>query len=106
VPVPDLSVAWSFVSSQTGDKIATTPTTTNAQGVATTTVTLAATTGERTIRASTAAVSASAVVSQLCGGLPRTSTLPTTGVQFPTLILVLGMLALGAGAWLAVRRQA
>jgi hypothetical protein len=51
-PVSGQSVAWSFVTTQSAsDKINKTPTTTNANGVATTTVTLASVTGAREIRA-------------------------------------------------------
>ena len=53
-PVADASVAWSFVTTQSSsDTINKTPTVTNAKGVATTTVTLGAVSGERPIRATT-----------------------------------------------------
>ena len=116
-PVADASVAWSFVTKQSSsDTIDTTPTVTNAQGVATTTVTLGAVGGERQIRATTTVgdsgasgeVSASGVVDQSCGGLPRTSTLspetPQGGVPLAAvLVLVLGF-AVGGG--LMLRRLA
>ena len=85
-PVADQSVDWTFVTKQSAsDTINKTPTVTNAQGIATTTVTLAAVSGQRQIRATVTAaegstsgdVSASGVVTQVCGGLPRTSTLQT-----------------------------
>ena len=84
-PVADQSVDWTFVTKQSAsDTINTTPTATNAQGIATTTVTLGDTSGQRQIRATVKAaegstsgdVSASGVVTQVCGGLPQTSTLP------------------------------
>ena len=51
-PVADQSVAWSFVTKQSAsDTINKTPTVTNAQGIATTTVTLGAVSGQRQIRA-------------------------------------------------------
>ena len=77
------SVDWTFVTKRSSDTINTTPTATNAQGIATTTVTLGDTSGQRQIRATVKAaegstsgdVSASGVVTQVCGGLPQTSTL-------------------------------
>src|SRR5450759_662374 len=70
-------VAWSFTSTpSTADKINTTPTTTNASGVATTTVVLACVAGNRTITATADGVSAGAVLSVTATGLPNTSTLP------------------------------
>ena len=98
------------------DTINKTPTVTNAQGIATTTVTLGAVSGQRQIRATVNAaegstsgdVSASGVVTQVCGGLPRTSTLPADepagGVPVGVgLLLVLAGLVGGA---LALRRWA
>ena len=116
-PVADQSVDWTFVTKQSAsDTINTTPTVTNAQGIATTTVTLGAVSGQREIRATVKAtkgsaagdVSASGVVTQVCGGLPRTSTLPADvpagGVPVGVgLLLVLAGLVGGA---LALRRWA
>ncbi len=116
-PVADASVAWSFVTKQSdADTINKTPTITNAKGVATTTVTLGAVSGERKIRATVAAaegstsgdVSASGVVTQVCGGLPRTSTLPaeTPGQGTPLAALLVLTIAFAVGGGLALRRLA
>jgi Bacterial Ig-like domain (group 1) len=116
-PVAGASVAWSFVTTQSSsDTIHKTPTITNSSGVATTTVTLGAVSGDRKIRATTTVgesgatseVSASGVVDQSCGGLPRTDTLvpqiPQGGEPLAA-ILVLS-LAFAVGGWLTLRRLA
>ena len=104
-PVAGLSVDWSFVSSpSSADKINKTPTITNNNGVATTTVSLAAVNGTRKIRATSGEVSASVVVTQACGGLPRTSTLPAGAPPVSTVLLL--VLAGMMGGALALRRQA
>lgn len=115
--VADQSVDWTFVTKQSAsDTINTTPTATNAQGIATTTVTLGDTSGQRQIRATVKAaegstsgdVSASGVVTQVCGGLPQTSTLPADvpagGV--PVGVGLLLVLAGFVGGALALRRWA
>lgn len=79
-PVAGESVAWSWAKSpSSADRIEKTPTVTNADGVATTTVALANVTGTREIRATAGDVRASAVLNAACGGLPITSTDPATG---------------------------
>jgi len=100
-------VAWAFTSTpSTADKINTTPTTTNASGVATTTVVLACVAGSRTIRATADAVSAGAVLSVTAAGLPNTSTLPgeTPAQNLPVIGTLLAVLAMAAGGVLALRR--
>jgi len=100
-------VAWAFTSTpSTADKINTTPTTTNASGVATTTVVLACVAGSRTIRATADAISASAVLSVTAAGLPNTSTLPgeTPAQNLPVIGTLLAVLAMAAGGVLALRR--
>jgi len=100
-------VAWAFTSTpSTADKINTTPTTTNASGVATTTVVLACVAGSRTIRATADAISASAVLSVTAAGLPNTSTLPgeTPAQNLPVIGTFLAVLAMAAGGVLALRR--
>jgi len=100
-------VAWAFTSTpSTADKINTTPTTTNASGVATTTVVLACVAGSRTIRATADAVSAAAVLSVTAAGLPNTSTLPgeTPAQNLPVIGTLLAVLAMAAGGVLALRR--
>jgi hypothetical protein len=102
-PISGQPVDWSFESSpSSSDTINETPTTTNASGVATTTVVLACVAGDREIRASADDVNASAVLGVTAAGLPNTSTLP---VQLPasqdlsligTLLAVLAMAAGGA----------
>ena len=116
-PVADQSVDWTFVTKQSPqDTINKTPTVTNAKGVATTTVTLGAVSGERQIRATVIAgeesasgdVSASGVVTQVCGGLPRTSTLspeaPLWGSPLAAVLVL--VLAFAVGGWLTLRRLA
>jgi Bacterial Ig-like domain (group 1) len=116
-PVADASVAWSFVTTQSAsDSINKTPTVTNAQGVATTTVTLGAVSGDRQIRATTTVgetgatsdVSASGVVNQSCGGLPRTDALmpeiPQGGEPLAAVLVL--VLAFAVGGWLTLRRLA
>ena len=116
-PVADASVAWSFVTTQSAsDMINNTPTVTNAQGVATTTVTLGAVSGDRRIRATVTAgegstsgdVSASGVVDQSCGGLPRTDALmaeiPQGGEPLAAVLVL--VFAFAVGGWLTLRRLA
>ena len=108
VPVAETSVDWSFVTRPSpSDTINETPTMTNADGVARTTVSLAPVNGEREIRATAGEVSASTVVTAVCGGLPRTDTLPEetpAGVP-PAAVLLLAFGCLAAGA-LVLRRLA
>lgn len=108
-PVAGQSVDWSFVTGQfASDKINETPTITNSHGVATTTVTLAAVSATRRIRATAGNVSASTVLGQSCGGLPNTSTLPTETPrpEAPLAAMLLVAIASVAGAGLMVRRLA
>jgi hypothetical protein len=100
-------VAWVFTSTpSSADKINTTPTTTNASGVATTTVVLACVAGSRTIRATADAISTGAVLSVTAAGLPNTSTLPgeTPAQNLPVIGTLLAVLAMAAGGVLALRR--
>ncbi len=116
-PVAGASVAWSFVTTQSSsDKIHKTPTITNSKGVATTTVTLGAVSGDRQIRATTTVgesgatseVSATGVVSQACGGLPRTDTLAPAIPQggSPLAAILVLALAFAVGGSLTLRRLA
>ena len=108
-PVSGQSVAWSWVTTQSAsDKINKTPTVTNSHGVATTTVTLAAVSGTRRIRATAGEVSAPAVLGQVCGGLPNTSTLPaeTAPGQAAPLLATILALAFVTGGGLTLRRLA
>jgi hypothetical protein len=100
-------VTWAFTSTpSTADKINASPTTTNASGVATTTVVLACVAGNRTIRATADAISAGAVLSVTAAGLPNTSTLPgeTPAQNLPVIGTLLAVLAMAAGGVLALRR--
>ena len=116
-PVADQSVAWSFVTTLSPqDTINATPTITNAQGVTKTTVTLGAVSGNRQIRATTTVgdedassdVSASGVVSQVCGGLPRTDTLSPVAPQggSPLAAVLVLAIAFAVGGWVTLRRLA
>ncbi len=106
-PIAGTSVDWTFVTKQSpSDAIATTPTVTDANGVATTKVTLAAVTGPRKIRATAGNISASAVVDQSCGGLPNTSTLPGQSAPegTPAGLVLLATLVVAVGGGLTLRR--
>ena len=108
-PISGDSVVWSFVNAPSrSDKINDSRTATNSHGVATTTVRLAPVSGTRQIRATAGDLSASAVLSPLCAGLPRTSTLPTNTApsQDPSLLAVLLALAFATGGGLILRRRA
>lgn len=101
-------VDWSFTSSpSSADKINATPTTTNASGVATTTVTLACVAGNRTVTATADGVSAGAVLGITAAGLPRTSTAPDgSPVGNLSIATILALLAVLAGGGIIVRRLA
>ncbi len=105
--VTDQAVAWSFTSSPSAaDKILHTPTTTDANGVATTTVVLACVTGKRYLGAVAGAVSGSAVLGVTAAGLPNTSTLPAQvpAQDGPSIATLLAILAMAAGGVLVLRQ--
>lgn len=100
--ISEQPVAWEFVSSPSSDDVInTTPTVTNAEGVATTTVELACVAGDRVIRATADDVSAEAVLSLGAAGLPNTSTAPTMPLV-PA--LVAATMAAVIGTAIALRR--
>ena len=105
-PIAGQPVDWTFGSTvSSADKINTTPTTTDANGVATTTVTLACVAGNREIRATADNISGGAVLGLTASGLPRTSTVPDgapTGT--PPIATLFAALAVLAGAGIMVRR--
>ena len=106
-PIAGQPVDWSFTSSpSSADKINRTPTNTNADGVATTTVVLACVAGNRHLHAVADAVSASAVLGVTAAGLPNTSTLPgETPAQGPPLVgMLLAVLAMAVGGAFALRQ--
>jgi hypothetical protein len=81
---------------------------TDEDGVATTTVTLAAVPGDRRIGVTSGDVTASAVVSQSCAGLslPRTSTIePASAGVGAGLFALLVSLVLGAGIAVTLLRR-
>lgn len=106
-PIDGQPVDWTFTSSVTGDTINTTPTTTNASGVATTTVTLACVVGDRIVTATADAISANAVLGITSAGLPRTSTVPD-GSPFGNLPIatLFALLAMLVGGGIILRRFA
>ena len=107
VPIAGQAVDWSFTSSPSAaDKINKTPTTTDANGVATTTVVLACVAGIRHVGAVAGAVRTSAVLGVTGAGLPNTSTLPgeTPAQGSPLIGTLLAALAMAAGGALALRR--
>jgi Bacterial Ig-like domain (group 1). len=107
-PVAGQSVDWALVLTlSSGDKINKTPTKTNSNGVASTTVTLACVNGSRPVRASAGAVSAEAVLGVTARGLPRTSTvMPVSPARSDAALagLLLAAIALAMGGLLMLRR--
>jgi hypothetical protein len=100
-------VAWSWVSRVTSaDKINDTSSTTNANGVAKTTVKLACVPGSRVLRATADSVQGRSTLNVTAAGLPRTSTLamgmPAPAGQSP-LGTLFAVLALAAGGGLVLR---
>lgn len=107
-PIDGQPVDWTFTSSPSSkDTINSTPTTTNASGVATTTVTLACVAGNRTVTATADDISAGAVLSVTAAGLPGTSTTldgsPVGNLPIATILAVLAVLT---GGGIMVRRIA
>jgi Bacterial Ig-like domain (group 1) len=111
-PVAGQSVEWSFKAGDASDKINKTPTITNSDGVATTTVKLGHVSVSRTVQATAGTISATAVLSASCGGsggvLPNTSTLPaeTPAPGAPLAALAMAALALAFVGGLGIRRLA
>ena len=111
-PVAGQSVDWSFVAGAASDKINKTPTTTDAKGVATTTVRLGPVSIERTVQATAGTITATAVLNASCGPtggvLPNTSTLPgdAPSQDAPLAALAAAALALAFVGGLGIRRLA
>ena len=107
-PIDGQPVDWTFTSSpSSADTINSTPTTTDANGVATTTVTLACVVGNRTVTATADGISAGAVLGITSGGLPRTSTAPGgSPVGNLPIGTILALLAVLVGGGIIVRRFA
>lgn len=109
-PIEGQPVTFTFTTSQTGDTIHTTTVNTNAAGVATTTITLECTPGNRTVTAAADNIVGSGVLGLTfaasaapASGLPNTS---TGGAEIPSLFAA--ALAMGSGGILlrqAVRRR-
>jgi len=100
-------VAWSFAASpSSGDEIVEATTTTDAQGVTSTTVILACEAGDRTIKATAGQAFGSVVLSVTGEGLPDTSTAPSDTAPWGVLLAALAVLVLvGFGArWVVSRR--
>lgn len=104
-PFSDTAVTWSFKSGteQSGDKISPTTSTTNASGVATTSVTLACVTGQRTVQATSGTYVGGAVLGITAVGLPSTSTLPTPSGE-PMWMFLVAAAAVVAGLALMTRQ--
>ena len=101
-PISGQPVDWTFASSpSSADEINATPTTTDANGVATTTVTFACVSGNREIRATADGVAGEAVLGVTAVGLPRADTLPSEAPPFATLLAALAVLV---GGGIMVRR--
>lgn len=106
-PISGQPVTWSWVSRVTSnDKINDTSTTTNASGIARTTVKLACVPGSRVIRATADQARGQATLNVTAGGLPRTSTLAAAApapAEQPMLGTLFAILALAAGGTLVLR---
>ena len=101
IPVDNRDVVWTFGAGKVaGDQILTTPTMTNASGVASTTVKLACVAGNRTIVATADPAAAQTVLAISAGGLPPTGTDESNPV-WPYGLAALGLL----GAVLIVGRR-
>jgi hypothetical protein len=106
-PVAGMDVAWAFKkgTEQAGDKIDPLTSTTDAQGVARTTVTLACIAGDRGVTASPGDAVGGAVLGVTSPGLPNTSTLPPDKAPVPaSLPAIASVLALFGGLLLALRK--
>ena len=91
-PVDNQAVVWTFGAGQvTGDQIVTASTMTDAAGVATTTVKLACTVGNRTIVATDGPASGQVVLGITAAGLPPTSTATDTTPLWPYALALLGI---------------
>lgn len=102
-PVTGNAVTWT-ISGASGDTVDS-PTTTDASGVSSTTVTLSCVVGSRTVTATTGAFSTGAVLGLTSGGLPNTSTVPSSGSPSGLPIGTLAaLLAILAGGGIMVRR--
>ena len=108
-PIDNESVDWSLLNTKSSqDKVNTTRSTTNAEGVATTTVTLGCVSGSRTVRATTGDIAGGAVLDLSVNGLPNTSTVDSGASAQPVPWTVLPLLALAfvVGTGLSLRRLA
>jgi hypothetical protein len=93
-PVDGRTVTWAITAGQkTGDQVLTVSTTTNAAGVATTTVKLACVVGSRTVTATADPASGSVVLGIVLAGLPPTSTDPSPMPMWAYGLAALGVLA-------------
>lgn len=107
-PIEGQPVFWSFNSSpSSSDRINDTTTTTDASGVATTTLTLASVAGSREVSATADAVIGSVVIGVACAALPRTSTaMDTSPIGNLPIAPMLALLAVFAGGGIILRRVA
>ena len=105
-PIAGQPVGWAITSTPSSkDTVNTTPTITNASGVATTTVTLACVVGQRIVTATGDDVSFGAVLSVTSGGLPVTATtLDGSPVGNLPIAPILAVLAVLAGSGIILRR--
>ncbi len=108
VAFDNTTVTWTFASGkQSGDTISPATSTTDASGVATTSVTLACVVGTRTVDATAGTSVGSAVLGLTSLGLPNTSTAGGPApAGTPALELGLAALAVLAGLALVTRRVA
>ena len=89
-------VDWAFASGNvTGDTIGTTPTTTNASGIATTTATFACSPHGVVLSATADQITGTVAVDVSGEALPRTDTAPATA--FPAMLLAALAVVLGSG---------
>jgi hypothetical protein len=105
VPFSSEPVTWAITSTpSSSDRVNDTSTTTNANGVTTTTVTLACVAGNRTVTATSDQLSAGAVLSITSAGVARTSPLSGDGSSELPIGTIVALLAVLAGAGIITRR--
>jgi hypothetical protein len=104
-PIEGQPIDWAFTSTPSSkDTVNTTPTITNASGVATTSVTLACVVGERTVTATGDAVNAGAVLGVTSAGLPVTTTFDGSPLANVPIAPIMAVLAVLLGSGIILRR--
>jgi hypothetical protein len=105
-PIEGQPIDWAFSQSPSTADTINTPTVTDINGEASTTVRLACVVGQRTVTATGDNVNASAVLSVTSGGLPGTSTSVTGPASNLPIAPILAILAVLAGGGIILRKFA